>query len=328
MAEITNFIGESPAFTQMLAKISILAPLERPVLILGERGTGKELVAARLNFLSQRWNRPFLTLNCGAMAESILDSELFGHEAGAFTGAVKRRVSRFEAADGGTLFLDEIGNASLAVQEKLLRVVEYGHFSRVGGNDEVSVNVRIIAGTNADLRNSARFRADLLDRLSFDVIVIPPLRERRGDILLLAQYFAQKMAAELKWEMFPGFSDGAKAQLLGHAWPGNVRELRNVVERSVCHWETPNKPLGEVSLDPFAGFAAPSMESSPAAVPELVAEPEIVAADGFVAQVEALERRLLQEALAAQKFNQKQAAAQLGLSYSQFRNAAKRLGVA
>lgn len=328
MTETTNFIGESPAFTQMLAKISVLAPLERPVLIVGERGTGKELVAARLNFLSQRWNRPFLTLNCGAMAESILDSELFGHEAGAFTGAIKRRVSRFEAADGGTLFLDEIGNASLAVQEKLLRVVEYGHFSRVGGNDEVSVNVRILAGTNADLRNSAQFRPDLLDRLSFDVIVIPPLRARREDILLLAQYFAQKMAAELKWEMFPGFSAQAQAQLLAHVWPGNVRELRNVVERSVCHWGAPDKPVEQVVLDPFAGFAAPAVESGQGAAPEKLYEADVVVGEGFASQIETLERRLLQEALVAQKFNQKQAAVQLGLSYSQFRNAAKRLGVA
>lgn len=326
MADVVNFIGESPAFTRMLAKVSVLAPLERPVLILGERGTGKELVAARLNFLSKRWNRPFLTLNCGAMAESLLDSELFGHEAGAFTGAVKRRLSRFEAADGGTLFLDEIGNASLAVQEKLLRVVEYGHFSRVGGNDEVSVNVRILAGTNADLRNSDKFRADLLDRLSFDVIVIPPLRERQGDILLLAQYFAQKMTAELKRELFSGFTVAAQKKLLAHDWPGNVRELRNVVERSVCYCEKPDESVDEILIDPFVGFVSPrqAVERLPSPMP---VQEEPVEARDFTAQIEALERRLLQEALNVQKFNQKQAAAQLGLTYAQFRNAVKRLGL-
>jgi psp operon transcriptional activator len=139
MAELANIVGESPAVQKMLAHVSALAAVNRPVLIIGERGTGKELVANRLNFLSARWNKPFLTLNCGALSESVLDSELFGHEAGAFTGAARRRASRFEMADGGTMFLDEIGNATDAVQEKLLRVIEYGSFERVGGNETVRV---------------------------------------------------------------------------------------------------------------------------------------------------------------------------------------------
>src|SRR5437764_6032582 len=149
--ELPPLVGEAPAFRAVLAQVSQLAPLDRPVLVVGERGTGKELVAARLTYLSPRWDRPFVKLNCAALAESLLDSELFGHEAGAFTGATRRRLSRFEIADGGTLFLDEVANASLTVQEKILRVIEYGTFERVGGNDVHQVEVRVIAQTNVDL---------------------------------------------------------------------------------------------------------------------------------------------------------------------------------
>jgi len=308
----------------MLAHVSALAPLNRPVLICGERGTGKELVANRLMYLSPRWNRPFVTLNCGGLSESVLDSELFGHEAGAFTGAARRRVSRFELADGGTMFLDEIGNAPAAVQEKLLRVIEYGGFERVGGNETVQVDVRVIAATNADLRGRAEtgsFRADLLDRLAFDVIAIPPLRRREGDVLLLARHFAERMTAELKREFFAGFSPAAEAALLAHTWPGNVRELRNAVERSVVRMADPAKPVAAVFLDPFGpAAAAPVVVERPAAVPEVVA-------GGFRALVDGYEKRLLSEALAAARFNQKQAAAALGLSYHQFRNALRKHGL-
>src|ERR1700736_6533963 len=163
--DLPPLLGDDPAFRDMLAHVSLVAPLARPVLVVGERGTGKELVAARINYLSPRWDRPFVKLNCAALAEGLLDSELFGHEAGAFTGAVRRRLSRFELADGGTLFLDEIAQASLAVQEKLLRVIEYGSFERVGGNAEQIVDVRIVAATNLDmpsLAESGQFRADFL----------------------------------------------------------------------------------------------------------------------------------------------------------------------
>ncbi|HUN52695.1 MAG TPA: sigma 54-interacting transcriptional regulator, partial [Candidatus Sulfotelmatobacter sp.] len=228
MNELPSPIGEAPAFRAMLAQVSRLAPLDRPVLVIGERGTGKELIAARLAYLSPRWERPFIKLNCAALAESLLDSELFGHEAGAFTGAARRRQSRFELADRGTLFLDEVATASLAVQEKILRVIEYGTFERVGGNDELQVDVRVIAATNLDLAalaDGGRFRADLLDRLAFDVVTIPPLRERREDIPLLANHFAVAMTRELGREVFAGFGRAAEAALLAHGWPGNVREL-------------------------------------------------------------------------------------------------------
>jgi psp operon transcriptional activator len=250
--ELPPLLGEAPAFLEMLAHVSRIAPLDRPVLIVGERGTGKELIAARLNFLSARWEKPFVQVNCGALAESLLDSELFGHEAGAFTGAVRRRLSRFEIADGGTLFLDEIANASLAVQEKILRVIEYGTFERVGGNEQQRVDVRILAATNIDLPHLAatgKFRADLLDRLAFDVVTLPPLRHRREDIPLLAAHFAQRMMRELKRDYFPGFTPEAEASLLAHPWPGNVRELRNAVERSVARAARPDRPVGEIAFD-------------------------------------------------------------------------------
>ena len=299
----TTLIGESPAFQAMLAHVSDLAPVERPALIIGERGTGKELVARRLVYLSGRWNCPFVTLNCAALSESLLDSELFGHEAGAFTGAARRRLSRFELADKGTLFLDEIANASLAVQEKLLRVIEYGVFERVGGNASVAVDVRVVAATHADLPALARagkFRADLLDRLAFDVITIPPLRARAGDILLLAEHFAERMTSELGRDFFAGFTAEASAVLLTHDWPGNVRELRNAVERSLYRATDWQAPLHAVRIDPFGAT-----------------EP-LTAAD---------DRPALEAVLAANRHNQRRAAQAMGLTYDQFRHRLRKAGL-
>jgi psp operon transcriptional activator len=321
-ADQKNLLGESPAIREMLAHVSALAPLNRPVLITGERGTGKELVANRLMFLSSRWNRPYVTLNCGALSEALLDSELFGHEAGAFTGATRRRASRFELADGGTLFLDEIGNAPDAVQEKLLRVIEYGSFERVGGNETIRVDVRVIAATNADLRGAVaakKFRADLLDRLAFDVIVIPPLRAREADVLLLAQYFAERMTAELGREFFAGFTEAAAQTLAAHSWPGNVRELRNAVERSVYRMVDARKKLAEIILDPFGPDEPPAIAPTPPAKPAPSGQ--------FRQQVDDYEKALLQTALEAARFNQKNAAALLGLGYHQLRNAMKKHGL-
>jgi psp operon transcriptional activator len=300
MPEITNMIGESTAIQTMLAHVSALAPLQRPVLILGERGTGKELIANRLTFLSPRWNKPFLTINCGGLSESVLDSELFGHEAGAFTGAIRRRASRFELADGGTVFLDEIGNASAAVQEKLLRVIEYGTFERVGGNATVQVDVRVIAGTNADLRCTG-FRADLLDRLAFDVIIAPPLRERAGDVMVLAGHFAARMTAELGREFFAGFTQGAADRRM----------------------HDPGKPLGDIILDPFGTFSTPSLAALPVTLPA----PDRTPAGGFREQVDHFERSLLRSALRQARYSQKQAAAALGLSYHQLRGLLKKHGL-
>lgn len=302
-------IGQSPAFLAMLAHVSDLAPINRPVLVIGERGTGKEVVASRLAYLSPRWSQSLVKLNCAALADSLLDSELFGHEAGAFTGAVRRRASRFEMADRGTIFLDEIANASLAVQEKLLRVIEYGSFERVGGSESVRVDVRVIAATHEDLPalvRAGRFRADFLDRLAFDVIRIPPLRERGEDILLLADYFAQKMTAELGRAFFAGFDDHAQAALQAHDWPGNVRELRNVVERSLYRHTAWRERLALLRIDPFGS------------------EGRALAALGPAGEDE---RTHLEAALRAHRFNQRRTAVALGLSYDQLRHRLRRCGL-
>jgi psp operon transcriptional activator len=329
--DLPPLLGDAPSFRDMLAHVSLVAPLARPVLVVGERGTGKELVAARINYLSPRWDRPFVKLNCAALAEGLLDSELFGHEAGAFTGAVRRRLSRFELADGGTLFLDEIAQASLAVQEKLLRVIEYGSFERVGGNAEQIVDVRIVAATNLDLPSlaeSGKFRADLLDRLAFDVVTIPPLCQRQGDIALLAEHFARAMSRELGRDGFAGFTARAAAALVAYDWPGNVRELRNVIERSVNRaldrGTQADRSLDDIAFDPFASpfrpQATPAAETTTA---ENSAEP-----GDFAARIRRHEAALLREAFAASRFNQRRTAERLGLSYDQLRHYLKKHGIA
>ncbi|GAA5136916.1 phage shock protein operon transcriptional activator [Thalassotalea piscium] len=256
-----NLIGQSNSFLEVLEQISQVAPLTKPVLIIGERGTGKELVAARLHYLSKRWDQSYLKLNCAALNENLLESELFGYESGAFTGATKRHEGRFERADKGTLFLDEIANTSGLIQEKLLRVVEYGEYERVGGSRSLKTNTRLVAATNEDLPSMAEageFRADLLDRLAFDVITLPPLRERVEDIMMLAEHFAINMARELEFELFSGFTEKAKRAMLEYHWPGNIRELKNVVERSVYRSNNPHLPVHELVIDPFESPYRPS----------------------------------------------------------------------
>ena len=331
-AALPALIGQSPAFLAMLDEVSRLAALDRPVLVIGERGTGKELVAARLHFLSRRWDRPLIKLNCAALAETLLESELFGHEAGAFTGAMRRHIGRFELAQEGSLFLDEIATCSAAVQEKLLRAVEYGEFERVGGSQTLACDVRVIGATNADLPALAaagKFRADLLDRLAFEVITLPPLAARPEDIPLLAEHFAMAMSRQLGRPWFAGFGAAALDTLIGHPWPGNVRELRNAVERSVARAADPEAPLTAISLDPFASPYRPAAVAAPA-VPVQTPAAAAPAADsgGFDARVAAFERRLLEGALAEARFNQKQAAAALGLGYHQLRRLLAKHGLA
>lgn len=254
MQKPDNLIGQSDHFLSVLDHVSRLAPLERPVLILGERGTGKELIAKRLHYLSRRWDGPLVSLNCAALSEGLIDSELFGHEAGSFSGAKGRHKGRFERAEGGTLFLDELATSPLGVQEKLLRVIEYGEYERVGGSQVLSADVRLICATNENLPQLAsdgKFRADLLDRLAFDVIHLPPLRERHGDILLLAEYYALKMCRELGYSYFSGFSQQAIHTLNHYRWPGNVRELKNVVERAVYRHADEHSQVNVIELDPF-----------------------------------------------------------------------------
>ncbi|MEM8920464.1 MAG: phage shock protein operon transcriptional activator [Pseudomonadota bacterium] len=330
-----DLIGQSPAWLEALDRVSLAAPVERPLLVIGERGSGKELIAERLHFLSKRWDGPFVKVNCAALSEDLLDSELFGHEQGAFTGATKRRAGRFELADGGTLFLDEIATASLSVQEKLLRVIEYGEFQRLGGEDVLSADVRVIAATNVDLparADSGEFRADLLDRLAFDVITLPPLRARLEDISLLADYFGTRMARELG-VIFPGFSASAIARLESHDWRGNVRELKNTAERAVyrdlaTRTADDNAPirLSLDALDPFASeYRPPSSLSGPETTrPEATKDklqPPIlpVGEIDFLRQSAAFEQDMIDRALAACGGHQKRAAAFLNLSYNQFR---------
>ncbi|WP_316978197.1 phage shock protein operon transcriptional activator [Shumkonia mesophila] len=327
--DLPALIGQSPAFLEVMELTSRAAALERPVLVIGERGTGKELIAQRLHFLSGRWDKPLIKVNCAALPETLLETELFGHEAGAFTGAARRRAGRFERADGGSLFMDEIANASMAAQEKILRIVEYGELERVGASATLHVDVRVIAATNVDLPAEAAaggFRLDLLDRLSFEVITVPPLRARREDIPVLADHFGQAMARELGWQAFPGFSERAMAALMGHPWPGNVREIKNAAERAVYRWADEEAPIDAIPFDPFASPFRPASEKPPGATAAAEAAPVPARLD-LRAELGRTEKRLLEEALGAARFNQRVAARHLGLSYDQLRNRLRKHGL-
>jgi len=324
MRDQERMIGDSVTLTRALEQVSQLAPINRPVLVMGERGTGKELIAERLHFLSPRWDGPLLKVNCAAIAEQLLESELFGHEPGAFTGASRTHHGRFERADGGTLFLDELGTMSVRLQEKLLRLVEYGEFERLGGQSTIQVDVRVIAATNANLPAMAaagEFREDLLDRLSFDVVHLPPLRHRLSDVPELAHHFAVQMCSELGWELFRGFTDQAALQLLQHPWPGNVRELKNVVERSISRWGDPDTQVAEVVLNPFdspyADWESVKTPASAAVIPEAPAVPP--KPQRFAPAVTAFEKQLLRDALQQHQQHQGKTAKALGLSYDQLR---------
>ena len=331
MERETQFIGQSTAFLDAVERASRAAPLRRPVLVIGERGTGKELIAERLHRLSDRWEHPLVTMNCAALPETLIEAELFGHEAGSFTGATRARAGRFEEADRGTLFLDELGTLSMAAQERLLRAVEYGEVTRIGSSRPLRVDVRIVAATNEDLPRLAaegRFRADLLDRLSFEVITLPPLRVREGDIDVLADYFGRRMAAELGWRAWPGFAPHARDQLEQHPWPGNVRELRNVVERAVYRWDDWDRPIAHVVFDPFDSPWKPAASPRPAreggaesAAPSRpAAGPDLESVEDLRAAVEAHERAILEHHLGRNRWNQRQTARALGLSYDQLRH--------
>ncbi len=343
-----EIIGVSPAWLESLERVSDAAPIDRPLLVVGERGSGKELIAERLHFLSRRWDGPYVKVNCAALSEELLDSELFGHEPGSFTGAARRRIGRFEQADKGTLFLDEIATASLPVQEKLLRVIEYGEFQRLGGEEVLHCDVRVIGATNVDLPAKAEkgeFRADLLDRLAFDVITLPPLRAREEDIAILAEYFGTRMAREMG-VFFPGFTRSAMTLLETHDWPGNVRELKNAVERAFYR-EIANRTedlmdrpinLPNNALDPFVSAYRPGAELTKKAPADpqgdLKSKPVIPLPDAprsdqhieFELLTSRYERQLVDAALAATDGHQKRAAAYLGLSYNQLRNLLRKYG--
>jgi psp operon transcriptional activator len=343
MERSTLLVGQSSAFLDAVERASRASALDRPVLVIGERGTGKELIAERLHRLSPRWGAPLITINCAALPETLIEAELFGHEAGAFTGATKVRAGRFEEADGGTLFLDELATLSMAAQERLLRAIEYGEVTRIGSNRALSVDVRIVAATNEhlpELVDRGRFRADLLDRLSFEVITLPPLRAREGDVEVLIDFFARKMAAELDWPQWPGFTAEAETALVAYAWPGNIRELRNVVERAVYRWNDADNPVAAIEFDPFVSPWRPMSaqvirshpreggDSASSLVPDSRVREndmnEVGRVSDFRAACLAYEKRILENALERHRFNQRATAAALKLSYDQLRHALRR----
>ncbi len=318
-------VGQSDSFLKFQEQLSLAARADRPVLIIGERGTGKELAAAKLHYLSHRWDGPFIPLNCAALAKSLLDSELFGHEAGAFTGAAARRKGRFESAHNGTLFLDEIANLADEAQEKILRAVEYGVFERVGGVAPVGVNVRVVGATNLDLPSRAqegKFKQDLLDRLSFEVLTLPPLRKREGDVELLAYHFAARMAVEMGFDGVPEFSEHAMNTLLTHSWPGNIRELKNAVERAVYRCD--GELVDDIVLDPFVSpFRPPAEQLETARSHPLPSSPQTQTSIDLSAPLKdavcALEVKYLREAMSKTAHNQRRAADLMGMTYHQFR---------
>jgi len=305
-----QMVGTSAAMQELRSKVQALVDIPRPVLIRGERGTGKELVAAQIHYRSkQRSQSPFVVVNCAAFSGSLLESEMFGHEKGAFTGADRQRIGRFEQADGGTLFLDEIGNMAVEFQEKILRVIEYQRFERVQGSETIEVDVRMVAATNSDIERmmaEGRFRPDLYDRLAFQTVHVPALRERREDIPLLIEHFLAKLRREVPAITVKEFSPEAQAKLMGYDWPGNVRQLRNAVERTAAFLDVEVVQPEHIELEP-AG--AGTREGD------------------FAEQVQKFEETLVTEALRKSGYSQKRAAQMLGLTYDQFRHYYRKFGL-
>lgn len=323
--ELQNAIGESDSFQEMMQKVSKLAKVNRPILVLGERGSGKELIASRLHFLSERWDCPYVAVNCAALPDSMLDAELFGSEKGSFTGSTQKRAGRLERADGGTLFLDELATASLKTQEKLLRAIEYGEVNPIGAQKPIQVNVRVVAATNADIDQLIKEKLilpDLLDRLCFDIIKIPPLRERGEDILLLTDFYSRKFCVEINRFTPIDWSDQARQQLLKYPWPGNIRELKNTVERTIFHHEEDEKigtilfqsfnKISNNSITPELGESIVSLESQNTTYP-------IEKSFNFYDKIHQIEKNWLKKALDNHQHHQKKAAEALQLTYHQLR---------
>jgi transcriptional regulator with GAF, ATPase, and Fis domain len=312
----SDLVGESPALGKVESQIRLVGETKATVLIRGESGVGKELVARALHDSSPRREQPFVTLNCAALTETLLESELFGHEKGAFTGATERMIGKFEAADTGTIFLDEIGEMALSTQAKFLRVLEGHPFERVGGNTPIKVDVRVVAATNRQLEDAVRaatFRRDLFFRLQVVQIDVPPLRDRLDDVPLIAEHFLKRFVRETGRKI-RGFSDSAIQKLTAYRWPGNVRELRNVVERAVALGSGPLLDAADIWLSEIDLFA-PSAGGSRV----LVYKPE---------SLEEVEKRHIVETLRHTDWNKSQAAAILGIERSTLDRKIKGYGLA
>jgi two-component system, NtrC family, nitrogen regulation response regulator GlnG len=321
-----TLIGRSAAMVEVYKEIGRVARTEMTVLLMGESGTGKELVARALHANSTRTRGPFITVNMAAIPRELMESELYGHEKGSFTGAVERRPGKFELAAGGTLFLDEIGELPVELQAKLLRVLQEREIDRVGGSRPMPVDVRIVAATNADLARSVeegRFRRDLYYRLAVVPIRLPPLREREGDVLLLARHFAAKYGEQLRGRP-AGIAKDAEGPLLTHAWPGNVRELQNVVQRALLKMTGPRIGAKDVgAVIPAAGGG----ERGLAAVVEAALDGPAPASGRYQAALEALEAPLIAAALARTNGNQLRAAELLGMNRNTLRERMRALGM-
>jgi two-component system response regulator AtoC len=308
-----ELVGRTPAMLEVFKAIGRVAGTDEPVLILGESGTGKELVANAIHRNSRRADRPFLKVNCAALSPMLLESELFGHERGAFTGAVGRRLGRFEQAGGGTLFLDEIAELDVDLQAKLLRVLQTGRFERVGGEQTLQTDVRVLAATNRDLPTrivAGRFREDLYYRLNVVSISLPPLRERREDIPLLSEHIVRRLGRKYGW---PGLalSPEAMGHLVGQAWPGNVRELHNALARAAILAR--GRVIGPDDLGPPAAPAS----AAPAPAGSLLLR-EVLAET---------ERRVIHQALHQENWNRTRAARVLGISRRQLFDKIRQYGL-
>ncbi|MCA9412333.1 MAG: sigma 54-interacting transcriptional regulator [Candidatus Omnitrophica bacterium] len=295
-------VGDAPSFLNVVQEALKFAKIPRPILIRGERGTGKELMARFIHASSDRCDHPYVVVNCAAFQEELFVAEMFGHEKGAFTGATRERKGKLELAHGGTLFLDEVANMTRSAQEKLLRVIEYQKFERVGGSDTLEVDVRVIAATNCpleDMMSKGDFLPDLYDRLCFAELQLPPLRKRREDIPHLIEHFVRLLHIEIPNLEPTHFTETAIKELQAYHWPGNIRQLKNVIERlyvsdedNVIH--AAELPLEITTVEPLGG--------------------------NFKDRVRAFEQSLLLGALKDAKGNQREAAKNLGLSYDQLRH--------
>jgi DNA-binding NtrC family response regulator len=317
---LEQIVGECPPMRDLRRLIERIAPQDARVLVLGESGTGKELVAGALHHLSQRAKASYVRINCAAIPENLLESELFGHEKGSFTGAVKQKAGRVEEADGGTIFLDEIADMSRPLQAKLLRFLEDGTFTRVGGNQELRVNVRLLAATNRDIIKAIaedHFREDLFHRLNVVQLRLPPLRERGDDVLLLAEHFRKYFAASMNKDI-RALSRGARQKLLSHSWPGNVRELRNVIERALILETETDREIHAASLPEFHLEA--QLHKSAAAKP-------VASGESLDERMAVLERDLITGILEQNHFSIGRTAEQLKISRHALRYRMQRLNI-